>query len=203
MVTPADVVEALLQEDAYDSAAQKWGSADPEQVELALDQFKILKARQLIRGTEGDIQAWSAKPFEEFRAFVDVRAAEGGKRDAAKEAAKDAERVFHNDVCDVWVPNTYEASVKLGRNTQWCTSFSGSRRWWDEYRDKGAKVYIVVCKGEYSANKFCVTVYPNDVLVHNADNVLRYLSTALSYGMPPSTFRAADGSIPSVDEEDY
>ena len=57
----------------------------------------------------------------------------------------------------VYVPNTHEASMKLGKGTEWCTAHEDPK-WFNKYTKDGGKLYIVKNKktGEqwqYSDNK--------------------------------------------------
>ena len=58
---------------------------------------------------------------------------------------KDATKVFENSMWEVWVPNTYEASCKLGQGTEWCTATTSTRDYFDSYTDDG-KLYININK---------------------------------------------------------
>ena len=42
----------------------------------------------------------------------------------------------------VYVPNTHEASMKLGKDTEWCTAHENPE-WYDSYTENGRKLYIV------------------------------------------------------------
>ena len=58
---------------------------------------------------------------------------------------KDATKVFENSMWEVWVPNTYEASCKLGQGTEWCTATTSTRDYFDSYTRDG-KLYININK---------------------------------------------------------
>lgn len=42
----------------------------------------------------------------------------------------------------VYVPNTHEASMKLGKGTKWCTAHENPN-WYNEYTEDGHKLYVV------------------------------------------------------------
>ena len=42
----------------------------------------------------------------------------------------------------VYVPNTHEASMKLGKGTKWCTAHE-NQHWYEEYTENGHKLYII------------------------------------------------------------
>ena len=58
--------------------------------------------------------------------------------------ANDFDIVFNQDNWLIAVPNTYEASCKLGENCWWCTAnqFGNGERYYDEYLQEGGKYYI-------------------------------------------------------------
>ena len=58
---------------------------------------------------------------------------------------KDADLVYEDDKWEVWVPNTYEASCKLGKDTSWCTASTSSDYYYDSYTSSG-KLYININK---------------------------------------------------------
>lgn len=58
---------------------------------------------------------------------------------------KDADLVYEDDKWQVWVPNTYEASCKLGKDTSWCTASTSSDYYYDSYTSRG-KLYININK---------------------------------------------------------
>lgn len=45
----------------------------------------------------------------------------------------------------VYVPNTHEASMKLGKGTKWCTAHENPQ-WYNHYTEDGGKLYIVKSK---------------------------------------------------------
>ena len=57
-------------------------------------------------------------------------------------AEDDYNVVFEDDQYIVYVPNTHEASMKLGKGTKWCTAHE-NRDWYDKYTKDGHKLYIV------------------------------------------------------------
>ena len=59
--------------------------------------------------------------------------------------AKDAELLFEDDDWQIWVPKTYEASCKLGRNTQWCTATTEKDYYYNYYTEQG-NLYININK---------------------------------------------------------
>lgn len=58
---------------------------------------------------------------------------------------KDATKVFEDSMWEVWVPNTYEASCKLGQGTEWCTATTSTKYYFDSYTRDG-KLYININK---------------------------------------------------------
>ena len=64
-----------------------------------------------------------------------------------KTAAKDFKHVFSDDELDVYIPLTWEASVKLGRNTHWCTAADSQdgKRMYNQYTKSGP-LYVIIPK---------------------------------------------------------
>lgn len=60
------------------------------------------------------------------------------------ELANDFDIVFNEDDWLIAVPNTYEASCKLGENCWWCTAnhFGNGRNHYENYLRRGGKLYI-------------------------------------------------------------
>ena len=68
------------------------------------------------------------------------------KKDSENELANDFDIVYKSPEWVIAVPNTYEASHKLGENTDWCTAgykFSDGRGYYDRYLSNyGGKYFI-------------------------------------------------------------
>ena len=60
--------------------------------------------------------------------------------------SKEAEHTYSDDTWDVYVPLTYEASCKLGRNTRWCTASTEDRYYYDSYTGDGDQLHICINK---------------------------------------------------------
>ena len=54
--------------------------------------------------------------------------------------SNDAELVYEDSKWQVWVPKTYEASCKLGRNTQWCTATTEKDYYYNYYAEQGNSI---------------------------------------------------------------
>lgn len=66
-----------------------------------------------------------------------------------KQANKDYDIVFENGNWVIFVPNTWEADVNLGKGTRWCTSDSREeygKHYYDSYLKQGGKYYVVINK---------------------------------------------------------
>lgn len=68
------------------------------------------------------------------------------EKDSDNEAANDFDIVYRSPEWAIAVPNTYEASHKLGENTDWCTAgykYANGRMYYDRYlNDYGGKYFI-------------------------------------------------------------
>ena len=62
---------------------------------------------------------------------------------------KDYDIVWQNDNWAIFVPNTWEAAVNLGKGTSWCTADSREdvgKEYYYKYLKKGGKYYIIINK---------------------------------------------------------
>ena len=57
-------------------------------------------------------------------------------------AEDDYETVFDDDKFVVWIPRTHEASMKLGKGTNWCTAHENPD-WFRDYTVDGNELYII------------------------------------------------------------
>ena len=92
---------------------------------------------------------------------------------------QDAERLFNGKDWEVWTPNTYAASCKLGQGTSWCTASTETDSYFNSYHEDG-DLFININKktGEkyqfhFESKSFMdVNDAPIDLLefmLHNAD----------------------------------
>lgn len=124
-----------------------WEEKDQSKVDSSLDQFKELKSRNLIVGTEGDIDRY--KKFEDLENFVKTASLRKSKTQQKKEArVKGADLVFSNDVWNVYRITTKEASVLYGANTKWCTTSTKgpNEPAFRGYMEKQVALYYMISK---------------------------------------------------------
>ena len=74
------------------------------------------------------------------------------QRELKKQGMKDAKLVFDGSEWQVWIPETYEASCKLGAGTSWCTATTKTRDYYDDYSEEG-DLYIIINKKD-PTNKY-------------------------------------------------
>jgi hypothetical protein len=71
-----------------------------------------------------------------------------------KQANKDYDLVYQNEDWAVFVPNTWEADVNLGKGTSWCTADSreeSGKKYFDHYLNEyGGKYYVIINKHDKS-----------------------------------------------------
>lgn len=58
---------------------------------------------------------------------------------------QDAKKVFENSKVEIWIPETYAASCKLGQDTSWCTATTESDRMFNYYTSQGP-LFIIIDK---------------------------------------------------------
>ena len=61
----------------------------------------------------------------------------------------------------VYVPNTHEASMKLGKGTDWCTAHENPK-WYSDYTQDGGKLYII--KNKHTGERWQYSDSTNDFL---------------------------------------
>jgi hypothetical protein len=83
-------------------------------------------------------------------------------------AEDDYDVVFENEMYIVYVPNTHEASMKLGKGTRWCTAHENPD-WYNEYTEDGEKLYII--KDKTTGEKFQFSTQTADLLDQNDKNI--------------------------------
>ena len=139
-----EIIKELLENTFDDVASTFKDQATPDEIEQAIDQFKLYRQRQLIRGPAGDISRYAGK-YSELRGLLDQTAAHDQQKQAIKRTEEDAEVVLDNDRVLVVVPNTFEASKKYGAGTKWCVS-GRVRDHWDKYTSNSIKFYFIITK---------------------------------------------------------
>lgn len=89
---------------------------------------------------------------QKLRFKKDVKA---GRVETAAE--NDYETVYEDSDWVVWVPHTHEASMKLGRGTEWCTAHENPD-WYDSYTNDGGEefsLYIMKNKSTGERYQYC------------------------------------------------
>ena len=91
-----------------------------------------------------------------------VRFNKNVKAGRVKVAAEDDYDVpFEDDKFIVYVPNTHEASMKLGSGTKWCTAHENPD-WYNKYTGNGGKLYII--RDKSSSNLYQYSDSTDDIL---------------------------------------
>ena len=63
---------------------------------------------------------------------------------------KDAELFMETENFKIYIPKTYEASCKLGSDTQWCTATRSNKRYYQYYTEGNDKLYVMISKNDPS-----------------------------------------------------
>lgn len=67
------------------------------------------------------------------------------KKDQSKANAKEIKTLYNGDDFFIGIPLTMEASIKLGRNTQWCTAVDDPKtNVFDDYSSRGELIVIII-----------------------------------------------------------
>lgn len=119
----------------------------------------LYKATQYLQSFIDNLKKFSNKDIGQFKSLPDlykaieevsdVKLSKSQKdrelRKKVRQSMKDAELVFESTKWEVWVPKTYEASCKLGENTQWCTATRESDHYYRYYIKQGP-LFIIINK---------------------------------------------------------
>lgn len=126
---------ANLLVESYSTAKSVFGrqGADPEEVQQALDRFKELSTKNLVKGADKDLTTWIRKGWQEFRSFVSDHANTQSNRSQKTAQKKDSIVVREDDKILVVIPLTKDASCFYGRDTKWCTAATESGNKFNEY----------------------------------------------------------------------
>ena len=79
-------------------------------------------------------------------------------------AEDDYDVVFENGKFVVYVPNTHESSMKLGKGTKWCTAHENPE-WYNNYTSNDGKLYII--KHKFSGERWQYSDKEGDFLDEN------------------------------------
>jgi len=183
--------------ESFIDSKNKWiqQGIDPTEVELAIDFYRGLKTRNIIKGQEADIGFWMSKSFEEFNSFINQFKNVKTKTQVKKEIGQDAEKVFENDRAVVIVPKTHAASCKYGAGTKWCTTSKESKHW-DQYTKYNVKFYYILTKDKPKNDRYykvAVVVYlGGDLEIYDAiDDTIsidNFKGVIAEYNIPENIF---------------
>ncbi len=147
-------------------------------IESKLDQQKLIdyvgedtaklffSIKDRLKAPENDIYYWLKKSPEELKNRLSELQGIKTRSQKDKEASKGAELLYNQDGWKVYHITTYEASVKYGKNTQWC--IAGSKRWsngergeeyFNDYTSKGVKFYFYI---ENNDEKYALAYYDEE-----------------------------------------
>ena len=70
------------------------------------------------------------------------------------DASNDYDTVYEDFDWVVWIPNTHEASMKLGKGTEWCTAHENPE-WYETYtNDDGEEFSLYIMKNKHTGARF-------------------------------------------------
>ena len=101
-----------------------------------------------------DINAYKNLP-DLYKAIEETEAKEPTKSELKRNVQrtdldKEAELFMETENFKIYIPLTYEASCKLGANTEWCTATRSSKKYYDMYTINDEKLYIFINKKDPS-----------------------------------------------------
>jgi hypothetical protein len=132
-----------------DKVKNSWISsgAKEQDVVKAIEDFQNFSKSKVMRGKISDIGRWEKKSFKEFLEFNK----ELGKRKSEKDSGKGKENehklVWSSSEINIYIPQSKEASCKLGTRTNWCNSSNGKDNTFHQYLYKeGITSYFILLK---------------------------------------------------------
>jgi len=129
---------------------------DEQEVSNIVNTFNDLINSKKIKA----VDIFSIKSFDELKNIVG-NASKTKSRSEKQKILRDNETefIFENGLVLVVSPKTHKASCKYGSQTKWCTTYHDSK-YWDEYYQKGIKMYYVIPKD--GSDKTAFAVYPDE-----------------------------------------
>lgn len=138
----AQAISGVLLED-FSTSRDRFISQgnDPGEVDSALNTFKELKSRNMLRGEQGDIDRY--KDFGTLRQVIQQMSSVKSRGDVEREDKSGAIKIFENDQWVVYRITTWAASKLYGSGTRWCiSSRNDDAQAWNAYSRKD-KFFII------------------------------------------------------------
>ncbi len=116
-----------------------------------------------LKSPENDIYYWLKREPSELEDRLSELQVTKTRSQKEDEASKGAELIYNQNGWKVYHITTYEASVKYGKNTQWC--ISGSKRWsngeygekyFNDYTSKGVEFYFYIKNNDEKYALACI-----------------------------------------------
>lgn len=82
----------------------------------------------------------------------------------------DSDKIYEDAQWEIWVPHTWEASCKLGRNSHWCTATTESDYYFNYYDQQG-KLYIIINKQKPEEEKYQLHLETNSFMDINDNSI--------------------------------
>ena len=123
----------------------------PEQVKDMISKYRQLVDRNQVQGAERNIDAWRKKGWYEFQRYVFDKSQEQSKTQKKKlvKRDEDAVTVFERNNITGVMPLNKNASINIGRHSDWCTT-KAEHKYWEEYTRKG--VILIYCFLNYEGD---------------------------------------------------
>ena len=131
---------------------------------------RFLAIKNRLKAPENDLYYWiKNKTVAELeQAIVTAENTKSNRQMSRDTKINGAKLIDETEFWRVYHITSFEASQRLGRDTQWCITGVNNYgdRYWKDYTGRGIKFYFLITKGEYDPrgkdSKFAVAVYPNN-----------------------------------------
>ena len=67
----------------------------------------------------------------------------GLNENLTESAGKDSDLIFEDDDWKVYIPTSHKSSCELGKGTNWCTAWSNTSMYYDNYKNKGNLIIFI------------------------------------------------------------
>lgn len=115
---------------------------DAARIRDDLSNFERLKGRLPPESRDINRFKTQADLYNAIAPFLGTKSGKEEKREEAEKALKDATLVYSGPEGKIWIPQTQETSVFLGKGTRWCTAAT-SHNMYSHYASQGP-LYILI-----------------------------------------------------------
>lgn len=131
--------------ESYSDAKRKFAreASNPADVDKALDTFKVLSQRNILKGEERDLTRWMNRGWKEFQQMVMDASTRKSNKQLKSGAKNDSIKIKETEKWLVVIPLTAKASCFYGKSTKWCTAANENNRFNRYFANGYTLVYFI------------------------------------------------------------